>query len=109
MSITGISELKEAYRQLGGRKLVLILAATFAWIGIGAWLMMSATWPGRCDHEGRRIVGYVKELYCSPELLSGGAQEIGLFFWLWSMPIGVAGFILFSLARKRRANRISAE
>ena len=109
MSITGIPELKQAYRQMGARTFVLSMAAILAYAGVGLWLMMSATWPGTCDHRGRRIEGLVKELYCSPDLLSGGLPEIALFLWLWSMPVGVAGFILFTTVRKRRAGRISAE
>ncbi len=106
MSITGIPELKDSYRQLGPLRFWSLMSGLLIWIVGGASLMMSATWPGHCDHQGRKIVGMIKQLYCSPDLLVGGPLEYGLFLWLWSMPVFVLGFIVYALIKKRRRNSI---
>jgi hypothetical protein len=107
MSFTGVPELKDSYRQLGRRKFLAIIIATVAWIGGGAWFMVMASWPSQCDHEGRKIAGFIKKLYCSPDLLSGGAVEFGLFAWLWSMPALLIGVLIWALARKARNANLS--
>jgi hypothetical protein len=77
------------------------IIGAFAYAGIGIWLMITATWPDGCDHSGRKLIGMFNKLYCSPDLLGGGAAEWGLFLWLWSLPIGVATFIIWALVKKR--------
>lgn len=108
MSFTGIPELKQSYRQLGPAKFWLMVVVTLSWIFVGAWLAMSAQWQGQCDHSGRKLWGLMKQLHCSPELLSGGAMEIGLFVWLWSMPLLVAGCLIYAFVRKLRGTTSSS-
>ncbi|MBU1834588.1 MAG: hypothetical protein KJ834_00935, partial [Alphaproteobacteria bacterium] len=87
-----ITELRSVYNQLGVARFWILVASTLIYIAIGSALSIYATWPGICDHSGRKIVGFIKQFYCSPDLLSGGVVELGLFAWLWSMPIiGVIG------------------
>jgi len=102
-----LSDLRESYRVLGGAKFWALISGTISWIAIGVWLMMTATWPGQCDHEGRKLIGHFKQLYCSPDLLSGGLTEYGLFAWLWSMPLFVVGLILWAILRKSRTANLS--
>jgi hypothetical protein len=108
MSITGIPELKESYRKLGPRNFWLTMSGTIAFIILGAWLSMTAQWAGQCDHSGRGLVGLVKELRCSPDLLVGGPVEIGLFIWIWSMPAIVVGCLAWAIIRKIRTSSKSS-
>ena len=85
--VTGFTQLREGYMALGAVRFWAVMAATLAYIIMGTVLAMSANWPGNCDHEGRRLIRLVKEMRCSPDLLGGGVVEIGLFIWLWSMPV----------------------
>lgn len=100
-SWTGIPELKEGYRQLGPARFWALMVAILAWIGVGAWLTVTANWPGTCDHEGRRTIGFLKQLGCSPDLLTGGPREWALFLWLWSMPALVIGAFAYAFVTKR--------
>lgn len=85
-----ITRLRESYQTLGARNFWILMGATLAYIAIGSTLSIMAVWPGSCDHAGRRLTGFVKQFHCSPDLLSGGAVEIGLFVWLWALPtIGI--------------------
>ena len=93
--VTGITDLRQGLRQYGAVRFGLMLGAVIAYIIGGVMLMLSAQWSGTCDVEGRKLVGFFKQLGCSPELLTGGAVEIGLFFWLWSGPVIVLGVILW--------------
>ncbi|MFZ5667654.1 MAG: hypothetical protein ACOY7L_20765 [Pseudomonadota bacterium] len=83
----GVTQLRSSYRQLGAARFWIILVSTLVFIAIGSALSIYAVWPGNCDHSGRKIIGLFRQFYCSPDLLSGGAVELGLFIWLWSMPI----------------------
>ncbi len=101
----GITQLRESHEALGAGRFWILTGAMVAYTVIGIALMVSAVWPGTCDHEGRRLTGFIKQIGCSPDLLSGGATEIGLFVWLWSMPtiviVAVAWSWIHHFKRKR--------
>ncbi len=101
----GITELRESHDALGGGKFWTLVGATLVYIAIGSTLMIMAVWPGSCDHEGRRLIGLVKKYGCSPDLLSGGATEIGLFIWLWSLPTIVIVVVAWSWINHFRRKR----
>lgn len=96
-----LRESRDAFRQLGWRNSTLLIGGLVAWLAVGIWLMADAHWPGTCDHSGRKLIGLVKTLWCSPDLLAGGPMEIGLFIWTWSMPVGVGAFTLFTVLKSR--------
>ena len=100
-SWTGIPELIQSYRVMGARKFWFSMATTLGWIGLGTWLSMTVTWPGQCDHSGRKIVGLVNQIFCSPHLLDGGLREWMLFVWLWSMPGVVIACLIYAFVKKR--------
>ena len=94
------------HRQMGAARFWLTMVGVLAYIGIGATLSFLAVWPGNCDHEGRRLTGFIKQFNCSPDLLSGGAVEIALFVWLWSLPticIVVVAWSWINHFRRKRA------
>lgn len=93
--VFGITQLRDGHAALGGLRFWTILGLTLGWIGLWAWLEITATWPGTCDHEGRRLMRFVKELRCSPDLLSGGPREIALFVFLWVIPSVLAGALVW--------------
>jgi len=102
----GITQLRESHDALGRGRFWALMGATLAYIAIGSALSIMAIWPGSCDHEGRRFAGFVKQFHCSPDLLSGGAVEIGLFVWLWSLPtigIVVVAWSWINHFRRKRA------
>lgn len=102
----GINQLRESHKALGGRNFWTLMGATLAYIAIGSTLSIMAAWPGNCDHEGRRLTGFFKQFNCSPDLLSGGSVEIGLFVWLWSLPtigIVVVAWSWINHFRRKRA------
>ena len=104
--------LKESHRQLGGPMFWTMLIGTLVYIGVGSWLSIVAAWPGQCDHEGRSVVGIAKEIYCSPDLLGGGAIEIGLFAWLWSLicfPLVAIAWSWINHWKRQRHNRLDSE
>jgi hypothetical protein len=103
----GFAELKEGYRTLGSPRFFAVLISILAYCLAYAWLVADAEWPGRCDHEGRRLLGLLKQMRCSPDLLQGGATEIALFAMLWLMPAVVAAALIWRLAYeiRRRRNR----
>ena len=99
----GITDLRDHYRAMGNPPLFwTLIVGTIAFIGIFAWLMEAATWPGSCDHEGRRLAGIVKSLGCSADLLSGGPREIGLFVALWTLPAVLMGACFWRLVYEIR-------
>jgi hypothetical protein len=81
------------------------IAGGFAYLALGFWLYASASWPGQCDHSGNRGGGWLKRMWCSPELLSGGIIEIGLFFWLWFATLGGLVWIIWPLVERMRRKR----
>ncbi|WP_194953667.1 hypothetical protein [Sphingopyxis solisilvae] len=101
----GITQLRESHEALGAGKFWTLMGATLAYLVIGIALMVSAVWPGDCDHSGRRLTGLVKKYNCSPDLLSGGTVEIGLFVWLWSMPTIVVVAVAWSWIHHFRRKR----
>ena len=105
--MTGIPELKDAYRQLGAGKFWVATAGTTAFIALFIWSMLAAEWPGQCDHEGRKLWGMVKQLHCSPDLLSGGLTEWILFAMLWSLPALVAALLGYAFIKKLRQRDLS--
>jgi hypothetical protein len=80
-----INQLRGYHAQLGPARFWAMLAVTFAWIGVWVWLSFTASWPGKCDREGRKLLGLVKELRCSPDLLAGGPTEWALFAFHWTV------------------------
>ncbi|MBJ7501610.1 MAG: hypothetical protein JHC57_17770 [Sphingopyxis sp.] len=100
-----IRQLRDYHAQIGPLKFWSLMAGVLAYCVGGATLMQMASWPGQCDHEGRRLTGYVKQLGCSLDLLSGGPVEYMLFVFLWSMPATVAGALIYAFVKKHRRNR----
>lgn len=90
-----INDLRSSHAQLGPMRFWATLGATFAWIGVWGWLSFTATWPGNCDREGRRLLGLAKQMRCSPELLAGGPREIALFAFLWAMPAALVAALIW--------------
>jgi hypothetical protein len=101
----GITEMRESHKALGGAKFWGLVGATLAYIALGSTLAIMAIWPGTCDHSGRRLMGMMKKFGCSPDLLSGGAVEIGLFVWLWSLPTIVIVAVAWSWINHFRRKR----
>lgn len=75
------------------------LSALCIWVTGYAYFTLNAQWSGICDHSGRRIARLVKQLYCSPELLTGGAMEWGLFMFLWVIPAILLGLVVWVALR----------
>ncbi len=100
-----IRQAKESYRQLGPSAFWGIVLGTIGYIGVGATLLFMAVWPGTCVHEGRRFAGLMRKYGCSPDLLSGGPIEYALFVFLWSMPVTIAGALIYAFVKKHRRDR----
>lgn len=96
-------------RQIGPVRFWLMTVGTVAFcVGLGT-MMFLADWPTDCDPHGHRFE-LLKAYYCSPLLLSGSALEIATFLFLWSIPIGTVGIIIYYRLRKRaNAGKFSAE
>jgi hypothetical protein len=107
MSLTGIPELRDAYRAAGPLRFALWMGGVLLWIGIFAWLSMTATWPEGCDHSGRKLVGLIREMRCSPGLLAGGVREYALFAFLWTLPAVVIGALIYAAVKRRRRDPLS--
>lgn len=109
MSFTGIPELKGAYRELGPLRFVLLMGSMLLWIGTFAWLSMTATWPEGCDHSGRKLMGLIREMRCSPGLLAGGVREYALFVFIWTLPAFIIGVVIYVAVKRRRRDPLSVK
>ena len=67
-----LGELRDTYRQVGGRRFWAIVIPLLVWALAGVWLDGAVTWPTQCDVSGAGDLGYVQKLGCSARLLSGG-------------------------------------
>ncbi|MEA1072143.1 hypothetical protein [Sphingomonas sp. LY160] len=97
-----LGELRDTYRQVGGRRFWAIVIPLVVWALAGVWLDGAVTWPTQCDVSGAGDLGYVQKLGCSARLLSGGGAEIGMFVWLWALPaLAAIGLIWFAIIRRK--------
>ena len=99
------SRLINPFRGLGLVRSLVLLAGLAAYIALGAWLHIAATWPGNCLPHGRKLERMVSSLWCSPALLGQGWIELGLFLWLWGLPIFVTVIVIYAYRNRRRAPR----
>ena len=100
VSVTGIPQLKDAYRRLGAGKFWASVLGTL-FIGIFIWSVLAAEWPSQCVNGGRKLLALVNQLRCSPELLSGGPTERILFISLWSLPALFIATLVYRHVKKR--------
>lgn len=88
-------KLRRTYHEWGPLRFVLLMLCVFSWIGLGYFLLQTATYPARCP--GLTLYGMYE---CSFQLPSTrGWHESGLFLWLWATPI------LLLLEISRRMNK----
>ena len=112
MSITGIPELKESYRQLGLVRFCLffggLLAFLLGWAAAHFWLADKIGWPEAYGFQCRGRGCMWVEIWHSPALLKGGdAYELGMFALIWWLPALVVGCLIYALLKRlRRRNPI---
>ncbi len=94
------------YRAFGWKVTLLLVVGTCAYIAVGAWLSIALGWPERYGSHCRGRYCLFQELWHTPALLRGGTLlEYLLFAWLWLLPVGMIGLILFGLWDTRRRSR----
>lgn len=113
-SITGIPELRESHRQLGPRRfwtmMLALISLIFGWAALGIWLKTETGWPERygfhCHGRGCLFV----DMWHSPALLSHlDVYQIGLFLWIWSIPLfAIISFLWVRWRKQTRAQDLSA-
>ncbi len=96
----------QAFRILGWKGSLILLAGTVIYIVGGAALSLALDWP---DSYGLHCHGrfcLVPELRWSPALLRGGSVlEYLLFAWLWLLPVGTLAAFLWAFWDARRRSR----
>ena len=59
--------------------------------------MEAVEWTDHCRPEGRNLAHMLSALSCSPYLLDRGWAGLGLFAWLWSMPLAILAMVVVRL------------
>lgn len=94
--------MERGLRDAGFTEYALAIAGAAAWVVLGTFLYINATYPAQCPGDT-----FVDAYMCSPELpLSGTLVESGLFLWLWATPM----LLILELrrhTRRRRGNNVS--
>lgn len=96
MSQTKLSlSLRRSYYEWGPLRFVLLMLCVLSWVGLGYYLLATATYPARCP--GDTLYGLYE---CSFELpTTRGWHESALFLWLWATPL------LLLMEISRRSNK----
>lgn len=81
-----------------------------AFVILASRIVVSASWPATCDPHADHRFELFTAYRCSSHLLSGGGLEIAAFIFLWALPIGALGLILYYRQRKNaEAGQIPVE
>lgn len=97
-----MAQLRNPFRGHTALSLLAALVALIAYLGAGVWLMEAADWTDTCRPEGRKFAYMLSALSCSPYLLDRGWTGIGLFAWLWSLPVFILIVAINAWRRPRR-------
>ncbi len=96
----------DLYRHLGWwRSIVFTLAIAlpvFGFVALGTWLSMRIGWPGAYGFSCHGRGCLYKDMYYSFRLLRHHTpDEIGLFAWIWSLPVLTILACAFVVLRRR--------
>ena len=83
--------------------MLALLLGIIGYFALGIWLMEAVAWVESCRPQGRNLAYMISALSCSPGLLKQGWPGLGLFAWLWAIPLAIiVGIVLPALKRRRR-------
>ena len=100
MGLTGIPELRNAYRAIGGFRFILMIVGTLVWLAIEVWLATALDYPRAFGSSCHRKCAIEHYWYSGALLQRGGLAAYALFAMLWSIPAAV-GAALICRAFKR--------